>query len=64
LTQRLEESHPGKEIYDILQFNDAVPLSDLFEIMEEHFNVRAEASKLVKALETRTIQFRMIQNDF
>ena len=55
LADRLEEGSSSSEIYDLLSFDSQIPLSDLFEIIDEHFAVRHESNKLRKILETRTV---------
>jgi Bardet-Biedl syndrome 9 protein len=61
LTEKLEETFRGYEIHDIIEFDGQIPLTDLFEIIDEHFAIRKESNQLLKMMETRTIQFRMIQ---
>lgn len=41
--------------------DQALPLQDLFDLMEVHFGLRHAEKKLLKYLEQRTVQFRMIQ---
>lgn len=40
--------------------DQALPLQDLFDLMEVHFGLRHAEKKLLKYLEQRTVQFRMI----
>ena len=61
LTEKLEETFRGYEIFDIVELDGQIPLVELFEIIDQHFSIRKESAKLRKMMETRTIQFRMIQ---
>ena len=45
----------------MLEITDSLPIKELFEVVNENFAIRHESKKLRKLLETRTIQFRMIQ---
>lgn len=44
-----------------ITFPDAIPLNELFTVIDEHAGIRAEMTRLRKALEDRTYQFRVIQ---
>ena len=61
LSEKLEETFRGCEIYDIVEFDGPIPLVELFEIIDQHFAIRKESAKLRKMMESRTVQFRMIQ---
>jgi PTHB1 C-terminus len=43
-----------------LTFPDAIPLPELFTLIDEHYSYRSEITKLRKSLEDRTYQFRVI----
>lgn len=60
LSEKLEETFRGYEIFDIVEVDGPIPLVELFEIIDQHFSIRKESTKLRKMMETRTIQFRMI----
>lgn len=59
--EKLEEMFSNRPIYDIVTFDQDMPLKDLFDDVDLHFQLRKEQSKLCKLLEQRTVQFRMIQ---
>lgn len=42
-------------------FPDAIPLNELFLLIDEHFYLRGELEKLKKVLNDRSYQFRIIQ---
>ena len=60
LSEKLEETFRGYEIFDIVEVDGPISLAELFEIIDQHFSIRKESAKLRKMMETRTIQFRMI----
>ena len=49
------------ELYDIITFEDKIPTTELFELVDTHFRLRKNSSDLRKQLDKRTVQFRMIQ---
>ena len=61
LTEKLEETFRGYDIFDIVTFDEQIPLKELFEIIDQHNAIRKESTHLRKMLESRTVQFRMIQ---
>mmetsp|Transcript_15350 Transcript_15350/g.25946 ORF Transcript_15350/g.25946 Transcript_15350/m.25946 type:complete len:291 (+) Transcript_15350:1829-2701(+) len=61
LVSRLHENYRGKEIYDIVNYDHVIPLNELFEVIEDHFRIRSLEQQLKKQIESRTVQFRMIQ---
>ena len=44
-----------------LSYPDAIPLNELFAVLDDHFAHRKELQRLKKDLEDRTYQFRVIQ---
>ncbi len=44
-----------------ISFTDAIPLNELFNVIDEHSSIRVEIAKLKKLLEDRSYQFRTIQ---
>jgi hypothetical protein len=44
-----------------IAFSDAIPLNELFNAIDEHYQIRVEIAKLKKTLEDRSYQFRIIQ---
>ena len=55
LSEKLEETFRGYEIFDIVEVDGPIPLVELFEIIDQHFSIRKESAKLRKMMETRTI---------
>ena len=43
------------ELYDIITFEDKLPTSELFELLDLHFKLRKNANDLRKQLEKRTV---------
>ena len=44
-----------------IQYADAIPLNELFNVIDEHYQIRVEIQKLKKTLEDRSLQLRIIQ---
>lgn len=44
-----------------ISFADAIPLNELFNVIDEHYRIRMDILKLKKILEDRSFQFRTIQ---
>eukprot|EP00347_Sterkiella_histriomuscorum_P008020 403346677 len=44
-----------------ISFADAIPLNELFNVIDEHYQIRMDIIKLRKLLEDRSYQFRTIQ---
>lgn len=55
LTEKLEETFRGYEIHDIIEFDGPIPLTELFEIIDQHFAIRKDSTKLRKMMESRTV---------
>lgn len=43
-----------------ISFADAIPLNELFNVIDEHYKIRMDVLKLRKILEDRSFQFRTI----
>lgn len=59
--EKLQDMFGNRPIHQIVSFDQEMPFKDLFDDIELHFQLRKEQRKLLKLLEQRTVQFRMIQ---
>ena len=53
--ERLEQSFRGQELYDVIEFEQAVPTQELFQVIDDHFELRKEEGRLRKQLDSRTV---------
>lgn len=61
LCRRLHDLFGSGESGLEISYPDQIPLKELFERIDEHYNLRCEVDKLKKVLEDRSYQFRVIQ---
>lgn len=60
LTKRLQDVFAGGSEDFEISLEESIPLNELFALIDEHFTIRNEISKLKKILEDRSYQFRVI----
>lgn len=53
--EKLEDMFPNRPIHDIIDFDQEMPLKDLFDDIDLHFQLRKEQNRLCKLLEQRTV---------
>lgn len=61
LLSSVELKHSSRSLQEVISFQDTLPTQELFDTIDEHFRIRDESKNLMKALEKRTVQLRMIQ---
>jgi Bardet-Biedl syndrome 9 protein len=58
-TRRLAELYGSEQVE--ITYPDAIPLNELFSVVDEHVGCRGEILRLKKTLDDRSYQFRLIQ---